>query len=99
MIYFDNAATGGRKPDEVISAVSSALRVCANPGRSGHNMAAETARQVYGCREKAAALFGCQPEKVVFTFHAAAAPYFSRNSSACAAIRSYMASSLPATCR
>lgn len=38
MIYFDNAATGGRKPDAVISAVSSAVRLCANPGRSGHKL-------------------------------------------------------------
>ena len=38
MIYFDNAATGGRKPDAVISAVSSAVKLCANPGRSGHKL-------------------------------------------------------------
>ena len=37
MIYFDNAATGGRKPDQVLTAVQSAVRVCANPGRSGHS--------------------------------------------------------------
>ena len=46
MIYFDNAATGGRKPDEVISAVTSALRVCANPGRSGHKLSLSCANLV-----------------------------------------------------
>ena len=68
LIYFDNAATTYPKPPSVPAAVNRAiLRYGANPGRSGHNMAAETARQVYGCREKAAAFFGCQPEQVVFT--------------------------------
>ena len=43
-------------------------RYGANPGRSGHQMADETARQVYAVREKAAALFGVSnSEQVVFT--------------------------------
>ena len=68
MIYFDNAATTFPKPPAVIQAVERAMkRYGANPGRSGHNMAAQTAAQVYSCREKAAQLFHCQPEQVVFT--------------------------------
>lgn len=68
MIYFDNAATSFPKPPSVPKAVSRALlKYGANPGRSGHRMAAETAAQVYLCREKAAALFACQPEQVIFT--------------------------------
>ena len=36
MIYFDNAATGGRKPDCVVRAVRACIEgVCGNPGRSG----------------------------------------------------------------
>ena len=39
MIYFDNAATAGRRPDSVAEAVLHALReVSANPGRSGRKV-------------------------------------------------------------
>ncbi len=68
MIYFDNAATTFPKPRAVGEAVTQAMRLYgANPGRSGHQMAVKTAEQVYACRERAAQLFGCQPEQVVFT--------------------------------
>lgn len=68
LIYLDNAATTWPKPPAVSAAVQQAFRQYgANPGRSGHHMAEETAKQVYLCREKAAALFHCQPEQVVFT--------------------------------
>ena len=50
MIYFDNAASGGRKPDSVISAVRAAVQVCANPGRSGHKLALSCANIVQSCR-------------------------------------------------
>ncbi len=50
MIYFDNAASGGRKPDCVISAVHSAVKVCANPGRSGHKLALACAQTVQDAR-------------------------------------------------
>lgn len=70
MIYLDNAATSWPKPQSVAQAVQKAFRFYgANPGRSGHKMAAECARQVYLCREKVAALFRCQPEQVVFTLN------------------------------
>ncbi|MBP3434343.1 MAG: hypothetical protein J6K50_03625 [Clostridia bacterium] len=49
MIYFDNAATGGRKPDSVLSAVSAAIKVCANPGRSGHKLSLACAGIVQNC--------------------------------------------------
>ncbi len=68
MIYFDNAATSWPKPASVGEAVGKAIkRYGANPGRSGHKMAAETAAQVYLCREKAAELFHCQAENIIFT--------------------------------
>jgi len=67
MIYLDNGATSFRKPASVLHAVNRAMQTCANPGRGGHKAAMEAARVVYTCRERAAALFDCQPEQVVFT--------------------------------
>ena len=68
MIYFDNAATGGRKPDEVVSAVTSALRVCANPGRSGHKLSLSCANLVQVARSVLSDFFnGYGFERVVFT--------------------------------
>lgn len=68
MIYFDNAATGGRKPDEVVCSVASALRVCANPGRSGHKLSLSCANLVRVCRNVLSDFFGGYGfERVVFT--------------------------------
>ncbi|MBQ2998611.1 MAG: aminotransferase class V-fold PLP-dependent enzyme, partial [Oscillospiraceae bacterium] len=69
MIYFDNAATSWPKPEGVRKAVyESFLYYGANPGRSGHSFAMETAKKVYECREKAAGLFGLSAlENLVFT--------------------------------
>ncbi|MBQ4120286.1 MAG: aminotransferase class V-fold PLP-dependent enzyme [Clostridia bacterium] len=69
MIYFDNAATSGKKPDSVINAVNYALKnLSANPGRSGHDLSLKTADAIYGVRSKIAKFFGADgPENVVFT--------------------------------
>ena len=68
MIYFDNAATGGRKPDCVISAVTSAMKVCANPGRGGHKLALACASVVQDCRNVLSDYFGGFGfDRVVFT--------------------------------
>ena len=69
MLYFDNAATTYPKPFEVRKAVNSSfVYYGANPGRSGHSLAMDTAREVFKCREKAAKLFGCGfPANVIFT--------------------------------
>ena len=68
MIYLDNAATGGRKPDQVTTAVNSAIRVCANPGRSGHKLALSCAGLVQVCRNALNEYFnGYGFERVVFT--------------------------------
>ncbi len=71
MIYFDNAATTGKKPAGVIRAVDSALReFSANPGRSGHTPSLKAADAVYTAREKAAEFFGASgAENVVFTLN------------------------------
>lgn len=68
MIYFDNAATGGFKPDCVTGAALAALRNCANPGRSGHRRSIACAERVYACRKTLASFFGApSPDRVVFT--------------------------------
>lgn len=71
MIYLDNAATTFPKPESVYKAAENALkRYGANPGRSAHDMALDTARAVYAVREKVADFFGCpSPENVVFTLN------------------------------
>lgn len=69
MIYFDNAATTGKKPQNVILAVNTALtKICANPGRSGHAISLTAAEQIYKTRVKIANFFGVQnAESVIFT--------------------------------
>ena len=68
MIYFDNAATGGRKPDSVLSAVNAALKQCANPGRSGHKLSLGCACVVQKAREALDEFFeGYGPDRAVFT--------------------------------
>ena len=67
MIYLDNAATSFPKLPQVRRAVSCAMLRCANPGRGGHAASMAGTRTVYRCRDRAAALFGCRPEQVVFT--------------------------------
>jgi len=68
MIYFDNAATGGRKPDTVLTAVASSIKVCANPGRSGHKLSLACAKQIQNCRYTLNALFdGYGFDRVIFT--------------------------------
>lgn len=68
MIYFDNAATGGTKPSSVVSAVKAAIRVCANPGRSGHSAAVACAKTVEKTRELLASVFEApDPDRVIFT--------------------------------
>ena len=68
MIYFDNAATGGRKPDAVLSAVNAAIQVCANPGRSGHKLALSCAKIMQDCRNALIKHFdGYHQDRVIFT--------------------------------
>lgn len=68
MIYFDNAATSWPKPPGVAEAMTHYLNdIGASPGRSGHRLAVEAARVVYGAREAVAELFGApDPLRIVF---------------------------------
>lgn len=68
MVYFDNAATGGFKPDGVVTAACAALKHGANPGRSGHKAALACAERVYAVRKLLCEFFGgYSPDRVVFT--------------------------------
>ena len=68
MIYFDNAATGGFKPDSVITAVTSAVKYSANPGRSGHKLSIACLERVYASRKLLCEfLGGYSYDRTVFT--------------------------------
>ena len=68
MIYFDNAATGGFKPDSVITASTAAMKFCANPGRSGHKLSLACLERVYNCRKLLCEFFGGYSyDRTVFT--------------------------------
>ena len=68
MIYFDNAATGGRKPDRILCAVKGAITLCANAGRSGHKLALACANKTQDCRNLLSEYMGGYGyERVVFT--------------------------------
>ncbi len=68
MIYLDNAATGGAKPQNVLTAVQSALQLCANPGRGAHRLAVTCLSGVQACRKALAQHFDCpEHDRVIFT--------------------------------
>ena len=67
MIYLDNGATSFYKPDSVRRAMVRAMACCANPGRGGYEASMAASKVVFECRQQASALFGCQPEQVIFT--------------------------------
>lgn len=74
MIYFDNAATGGKKPDCVLNVVSAALKTCANPGRSGHRLSLAHMERVYEARKYLCGFFGGYSyDRVIFTPNCTAA--------------------------
>ena len=69
MIYLDNAATSGKKPQEVINAVALSLRnLNANPGRGGNDMSIKASLAVYSVRKKIKEMFNASSENnVCFT--------------------------------
>ncbi len=70
MIYFDNAATSGKKPVGVINSVGLALKYySANPGRSGYKSSMEAAMKIYETRSALADFFGAEAENVAFTLN------------------------------
>ncbi len=69
MIYLDNAATGGFKPNSVLETATSAIKyLSANPGRSGHRLSKTGGSFVYSCRKKLCEFFNNgDVERVIFT--------------------------------
>ncbi|MBQ6900560.1 MAG: aminotransferase class V-fold PLP-dependent enzyme [Firmicutes bacterium] len=68
MIYFDNAATTMRKPQQVTDAVIHAMNSLGNAGRGVHEASLEAARTVYGTRAKLAEFFNAEDAKqIAFT--------------------------------
>ena len=68
MIYLDNAATGGTKPSNVLTAVSASIQLCANPGRGAHRISLSCLSKVQACRAALAKYFGCpSSDRVIFT--------------------------------
>jgi len=78
MIYFDNAATTGKKPSNVIKAVNFALtNISANPGRGGHKASENAAEAVFKVRKKVKQMFNATgEERVIFTSSCTAAINF-----------------------
>ncbi len=68
--YFDHAATSWPKPRGVEEAMIACMHQSGgNPGRGAHQLSMGAAREVFGCREVAARLFGTSPERVIFTLN------------------------------
>ncbi|NLM74186.1 MAG: aminotransferase class V-fold PLP-dependent enzyme [Clostridiaceae bacterium] len=69
MIYLDNAATSFPKPEAVYDTVYTFMKEsCANPGRSSHKMARESAACVMKTRDSLAELFNIKnPLQIAFT--------------------------------
>lgn len=72
VIYFDNAATSGRKPETVSHSICDCLEHAnANPGRSGHTLSVKAAEIIYSCREILGELFNFpKTENIVLTKNA-----------------------------
>lgn len=68
MIYLDNAANSGKKPEPVREAVARALRdFSVNAGRGGYAQSQKAAEEIYLCRKKLKEMFQCEDEtQVVF---------------------------------
>lgn len=68
MIYFDNAATTIKKPQQVIDAVAAAMTSLGNAGRGVHEASLEASRTVYGTRARLAEFFNAEDAKnIAFT--------------------------------
>lgn len=71
MIYMDNSATSYPKPQRVIDGVREVLeKYYANPGRSSHKAAIETAFKLYEARVRVATFINTAPENIAFTYNA-----------------------------
>ena len=70
MIYLDNSATSYPKPRIVCRSAESAMRLLANPGRSGHDLSMRASETIFRTRKTAAEFFNASSEeKVIFTLN------------------------------
>lgn len=70
MIYLDNSATTYPKPLKVRQAVSSAMQMSANPGRSGHELSMRASEEIFKTRSTAAKFFNfSKEENIIFTLN------------------------------
>ena len=70
MIYFDNAATTLKKPEEVICAIVKALQNMGNAGRGVHDAALDASRVIYETRTRLADFFHAEsPKQIAFTMN------------------------------
>ncbi|MBR3864322.1 MAG: aminotransferase class V-fold PLP-dependent enzyme [Clostridia bacterium] len=69
MIYFDNSATGYKKPDQVIESTVNALKyLSVNAGRSSHKLSLKGEEFIYKTRKEIANFFGSKfIQRVIFT--------------------------------
>ncbi len=69
MIYFDNSATGYKKPDQVIESTLNALKyLSVNAGRSSHKLSLKGEEFIYKTRKEVANFFGSKfTQRVIFT--------------------------------
>lgn len=69
MIYFDNAATGGIKPQRVTDSAANAMRyLSVNAGHSGHKRAVIAEEYIYKTRKLLQRFFNAEScERVIFT--------------------------------
>lgn len=68
MIYFDNGATSYPKPKIVIQSAFNAIsNLSFNSGRGGYTQSIRAADKIFSVREKAADMFGFEPQNIVFT--------------------------------
>lgn len=73
MIYLDNAATSCRKPEEVIQAVTDAMRSLGNSGRGAHGASLDASRLIFDTRRLIAELFHAgDPSRVAFAANSTA---------------------------
>lgn len=70
-IYMDHAATSWPKPDEVVEAVTEAMKHdSANPGRGSHAMAVRASRILFNGRKQLAKLLNIKnPNDIAFTYN------------------------------
>ena len=69
MIYFDNAATGGFKPNFVLESATDTLKhLLCNPGRSAHRLSVKAEEFIFNTREAVSNFFNNGSiERIIFT--------------------------------